>query len=157
MRNPWTSNIFQSNREIVRAERARGGLARYLLVVLLPLVLGPLITVALLLYRQSQGDITAQVLAQLTSLASLKEKQIDAWASNRGAEMNFLAIAPDVLSATQVLLGSDPASPEGRAAQAALQARFNAYINDENIANFITILLAHASICFSFKLASEVS
>ncbi len=144
MRNPWTSNIFQSNREPVRAERARGGLARYLLIVLLPLVLGPLITVALLLYRQSQGDITAQVLAQLTSLSSLKENQIDEWTSNRGAEMNFLAAAPDVLVATQTLIQPTATPADIRAAQVTLQTRFNAYINDENNANFIAILLANA-------------
>ena len=35
--------------------RARGGLARYLLLTLLPLVLGPLFVVGLLLYRQAQS------------------------------------------------------------------------------------------------------
>jgi len=144
MRSPWTSNIFQNNREPVRADRARGGLARYLLIVLLPLVLGPLLTVALLLYRQAQSDLTTQVIAQLTSLSTLKENQIDDWATNRRAEMSFLASAPDVTIAAQTFFLGQSGTVEWTTARDALQARLNSYLSDQNNANYTVLMLASA-------------
>src|SRR3990172_3807498 len=104
MRSPWLSSIFGRGRATIRLESARGGLARSLLLVLLPLVLGPLITVGLLLYREAQSGITGQVLAQLTALSDLKEKQIDDWAFNHQAHMNNLPKAPDLLAAAQAFV-----------------------------------------------------
>jgi len=151
MRSPWISSIFRPGRETVPLHRARGGLARLLLIVLLPLVLGPLLTVALLLYRQAQADITHQVLAQLTALSSLKEKQIDDWAFNRQADMNNLVKTPDVLAAAQAfVLVEDPLQGEAqgqagmRAAGQALQSRFDAYLRDTNNAEYFALLLARA-------------
>ena len=103
MPSPWTSSLFRNRRGPVRLNRARGGLARYLLLVLLPLVLGPLITFALLVYRQAQTDITTQVNNQLTSLASLKEKQIELWAVAHASDMNNLARTPDIAQAAKIL------------------------------------------------------
>jgi len=144
MRSPWLSSIFGRGRATIRLESARGGLARSLLLVLLPLVLGPLITVSLLLYREAQSGITGQVLAQLTALSDLKEKQIDDWAFNRQADMNNLAKAPDVLAAAQafVLEAQGPAGM--RPAGLALQARFDAYLRDTNNADYVALLLARA-------------
>jgi len=151
MRSPWISSIFRPGREAVPLHRARGGLARLLLTVLLPLVLGPLLTVALLLYRQAQADLTHQVLAQLTALSSLKEKQIDDWAFNRQADMNNLAKTPDVLAAVQAfILVEDPLQGEAqgqagmRAAGQALQSRFDAYLRDTNNAEYFALLVARA-------------
>jgi HAMP domain-containing protein len=90
-----------SNPIAALSRRARGGLARTLLLVLLPLILLPLISFAVLIYQQVQANITRQVNAQLTSLASQKESQIHQWASARVADVNTLARSPDVLAAVR--------------------------------------------------------
>ncbi len=77
--------------------RARGGLARSFLLFLLPLVLGPLVTVAVILYQQIQADITRQVTAQLMALSSLKESQIEQWAEAHINGLDNLARSPDLL------------------------------------------------------------
>ena len=105
MRSPWTSIIFNGKRQRVTPELARGGLARFLLIVLLPLVLGPLVTVAVLLYRQAQGDLTRQATAQLNSLSSLKRSLIDEWTTARATDISNLADASDVLAGSQEALG----------------------------------------------------
>lgn len=77
--------------------RARGGLARGLLLVLLPLILGPLITFAYLIYRQVQADTSTQAFAQLQSLADLKKDEIGNWAAARVVDVTNLANAPDLV------------------------------------------------------------
>ena len=73
----WTSSVFRGRKQKTKpGPRARGGLARGLLLVLLPLILGPLITFAVLIYRQVQSDTSNQAFAQLESLADLKKNQI---------------------------------------------------------------------------------
>jgi hypothetical protein len=81
----------------------RGGLARNLLLTLLPLVLGPLLVVAIVLYRQAQSDISNQVTAQLTSLAELKEQQLDQWIAARTRDMNALIQSPDLVANALIL------------------------------------------------------
>ena len=86
------------------ATRARGSLARTLLLVLLPFIFLPLISFAVLIYRQVQANLTSQVTAQLSSLAILKENQINQWASARVADITTLARSPDLVALTQTYL-----------------------------------------------------
>ena len=76
--------------------RGRGGLARGLLLVLLPLSLLPLVIFAVLVYRQAQLDTTSQVTVQLAALATLKASQINDWADARAADADNLARSPDL-------------------------------------------------------------
>lgn len=95
--SPWTSSIFRRNQKASGPSlRGRGGLARAMLIVLLPLILGPLITFAFLVYRQVQGDITAQSFAQLQSLAELKKDQIANWGNDHVASITNLANSTDL-------------------------------------------------------------
>ncbi len=137
MRSPQSPNP-------AAAARARGGLARYLLLVLLPLVLGPLITVALLLYRQARADLNNQVLGQLSVLAKVKEAQIDQWASQRAADMDNLARAPDILENTATLIVVAMDEPSREQARQALTRRFADYVNNTSNADYQELLLARA-------------
>lgn len=107
----------------------RGSLARTLLVVLLPLVVGPLVTVTVLLYFQVQNNITNQVTGQLTSLADLKENQIDQWALARVADMNSLVRSPDILQHSRDLVFEPAGSAARAAADAALTNRLEDHLN----------------------------
>ena len=88
-------------RDSAPSRRARGGLARAMLLVLLPLILAPLVIFALVIYQQVRANITNQVNSQLSALAVLKENQINTWASSRVADINNLARSPDVLEAAR--------------------------------------------------------
>jgi len=81
MQSPQSPSLPAAARAPLQEARARGGLARYLLIVLLPLVLGPLLTVGFLLYRQARADLSQQVLNQLSVLSRVKENQVDQWAA----------------------------------------------------------------------------
>jgi HAMP domain-containing protein len=89
--SPWTSSVFRGKRETGPTPRARGGLARLLLLVFLPLLLIPLAIFAILIYRQVQASLTTAVAAQLNTLASLKINQIEQWGRARVDEVNALA------------------------------------------------------------------
>ncbi len=104
-----------------RPPRRRGSLAGALLVVLLPLILVPLVTFALLIYRQVRADLTDQVTAQLTSLATLKLNQINEWAGTRVDDINGLAHAPDMIE----LVGR---YMDGQADDEAMRARLNLFL-----------------------------
>ncbi|MGH2524214.1 MAG: HAMP domain-containing protein, partial [Anaerolineales bacterium] len=144
MPSPWTSNLFQDRRGPARASRTRahGGLARYLFVALLPLVLGPLITFALLAYQQAQADITRQVTAQLTSIATLKQNQVDQWATSRAVDMDNLARSPDILWSAQTLVFGD--APNMGTASQALRDRLESYLANTSNADFKGLLLTRA-------------
>jgi HAMP domain-containing protein len=111
-------------------------------IVLVPLVLGPLVTVALLLYRQAQSDITRQVREHLASLAIVKEAQLDLWVAGRRSDIDNLARSPDVLTAAQAFVLGDAAQMQ--TGGAALAARFDDYLLNPNNANFTALLLARA-------------
>ena len=91
MASPWTSSVFRGQRESGPTPRARGGLARLLLAIFLPLLLVPLAVFALLVYSQARGSLTDAVTAQLNTLATLKVNQIEQWADARVGEVNALA------------------------------------------------------------------
>src|SRR5271169_6107190 len=97
--SPWTSSVFRGNKQTSGpAQRGRGGLARGLLLVLLPLILGPLVIFAFLIYRQVQAATTTQSFAQLGGLAELKMDQISNWANDHVASIANLANSPDLLT-----------------------------------------------------------
>jgi HAMP domain-containing protein len=125
-------------------DHARGGLARYLLLALLPLILGPLLTVAYLLYRQARSEISAQVLNQITVLSQIKESQIDQWAAQRAADMDNLARAPDVIETARTLVLEPTDAPSRATAQATLRQRFDNYLNNISNTDYAELLLAHA-------------
>jgi GAF domain-containing protein/HAMP domain-containing protein len=91
----WTRALFRRRRDAGPSPRARGGLARLLLAVFLPLILLPLAGFAYFIYAQVRGDLTRQVTAQLSSLAALKAVQIDQWANSRVDDINVLARTND--------------------------------------------------------------
>ena len=64
--------------------------------MLLPLILGPLIVFAILIYRQVQADTSAQAFSQLESLAELKKDAINQWASARVVDIGNLANSPEL-------------------------------------------------------------
>ncbi len=142
MSSPWTSYLFRDRRGPGRAPRARRSLARYLLIGLLPLVLTPLLTFALLAYLRAQSYITEQVTGQLTSLAALKENQVKQWAAARAADMDNLAHAPDVLLATQAFVNGDVTgmSESGPI----LRDRLEDYLASPANADFRGLMLARA-------------
>jgi HAMP domain-containing protein len=95
--SPWTNALFRGGKPTGKpGPRTRGGLARGMLLVLLPLILGPLITFAVLIYRQVQADTSTQAFNQLQSLAELKKDQINDWAAARVVDIANLAAAPDL-------------------------------------------------------------
>jgi hypothetical protein len=57
----------RSKHDGAASARARGGLARSLLLFLLPVVFLPLVTFAIVIYQQVQADIRRQVTAQFTT------------------------------------------------------------------------------------------
>ena len=144
MQSPPTLNPSATARLPLPAERARGGLARYLLVALLPLVLGPLLTVAFLLYRQARTDLSNQVLAQLSVLSKVKESQIDQWAAQRAADMDSLARAPDIVKATRALIVDAPDAASRAAAVQTLSQRFANYLNTTSNADYQELLIARS-------------
>lgn len=104
MSSPWPHPTQGSRRVSSAPARARGSLARTLLLVLLPFIFLPLVSFALIIYRQVQADITAQVTGQLTSLATLKENQINQWSAARVADVHTLARSPDLVDLTAAVL-----------------------------------------------------
>src|SRR5438046_2287800 len=90
--------------------RARGGLARGLLLVLLLLLLGPLILFALLIYRQVQADTSAQAFAQLEGLAELKKDAINQWASARIVDISNLANSAELQGGVRNLFAGQVAA-----------------------------------------------
>ena len=142
MSSPWTSSLFRDRRGPGRAPRARRSLARYLLIGLLPLVLAPLLTFALLAYVRAQRYITQQVNSQLTSLAALKENQVKQWAAARAADMDNLARAPDVLLATQAFVNGDEAGMS--ASGPVLRKRLENYLANPANADYKGLMLARA-------------
>jgi HAMP domain-containing protein len=139
VRSPWTSIIFSGKRQHVSPEQARGGLARFLLIVLLPLVLGPLVTVALLLYRQSQSDLTRSATAQLNSLVSSKRDLIDQWTAARAADMANLADSAEVVDGARAFAGTPPAQPVD------LKARFEYFLGNPLNRGYDALLLVRIS------------
>ena len=85
-----------------RRENLRGILLRaFLLFALLPLLIVSILT----LWRQYQSS-QAQVVAQLTSVATLKENQVNAWFDSLPAELEMLVANPSVrASMAQLLVG----------------------------------------------------
>jgi len=79
----------------------RGGIARSFLLVILLLAVGPLLVVTLLIYNQVDTNVNQQVRAQLNALSTLKQQQINLWASQRVNDLNNLATAPDILAIAQ--------------------------------------------------------
>ena len=112
--------------------RARGGLARGLLLVLLPLVVGPLVIFALFTYRQVQTDSTTQINAQLSALGALKENQINDWATSRVVDINNLALSPDVVQLVR--------DHQAGAGMAAMASRLNQYLSPNGF--YEAVLLA---------------
>ena len=123
MASSWTSSALRGKPENGASPRARGSLARTLLVVLLPFILLPLITFAVLIYRQVQADLSRQVTAQLTSLATLKENHINQWADSRVADVGTLARSPDLAELTTAYLAS-----RGEADKTALRNRLSHFL-----------------------------
>ncbi len=126
MPSPWGTLLFRDRRGPERPPRTRGGLARYVLLVLLPLTLIPLAIFAVVTYAQARDNIVNQVSAQLDTIASLKENQINQWRVAREADLNNLAQSPDVLEATRLFLAGDSAAM--RAAGASLTTRLEDYL-----------------------------
>lgn len=126
MPSPWGTLLFRDRRGPGRPSRARGGLARYFLFVLLPLTLLPLAIFAGVAYYQARANTIAQVQAQLDTIATLKEDQIKQWRLAREADLNNLALTPDVLEATHSFLEGDSAAM--RAAETSLAARLEDYL-----------------------------
>jgi HAMP domain-containing protein len=124
--------------------RARGGLARFLLVVLLPLILGPLLTVALLLYQQARADLSQKAFDQLSVLSRVKENQIDQWAAQRRADMDNLARSPDVIADAWTLISADPNAPAWSAARQRLSERLSGFVNTTTNADYQEVLIARA-------------
>ncbi len=75
------------------------------MLVRLPLILGPLITFAVLIYRQMQTDTSSQAFAQLKSLADLKKDQVNNWATARVSDIANVAGAPDLQTQARDYLG----------------------------------------------------
>lgn len=141
MSSPWGSVLFRDRRRGGRLAQARGGLARYFLITLLPLVFLPLIFFALLAFQQAQGDLTQQINNQLNAIATLKENQINQWVTGHTASINNLAQAPDILQATRAFFAM-PDAPETAAAEQTLHDRLEAYLSKNQA--FEAFLLVHA-------------
>ena len=114
---------MRGKRETGTSPRARGSLAQTLLLVLLPFIFLPLVTFALITYRQVQADITRQVTDQLTSLATLKENQINQWAAARVADVHTLSRSPDLVALTTAYLAAN-----GQAEALAVQNRMSHFL-----------------------------
>ncbi|MCC6191997.1 MAG: GAF domain-containing protein [Anaerolineales bacterium] len=133
MSSPWTSSVLRSQRVGGQAPRARGGLARQLLLVFLPLILIPLGVFAYLIYNQVRADLIRQATAQLTSLATLKVAQIEAWADSRVDDVNTLArTAENAADVEQYLAGRLGPEPIVR--------RFQTFLNSNP--NYEAVMLA---------------
>lgn len=103
MPSPWGTLLFRDRRGPERLTRARGGLARYFLFVLFPLTLLPLAIFAAVAYYQARTNTEEQIQAQLSTIVTLKENQINQWRLAREADLSNLALAPDVLTDTLAL------------------------------------------------------
>lgn len=135
MASPWTSSVFRGKRETGPTPRARGGLARLLLAIFLPLLLLPLAIFAVLIYRQVQGSLTDAVTAQLSTLASLKVNQIEQWGNARVADVNTLAHTRENVTDVQKFLA------DGQ--PAFLLDRFHTFLNSNP--SFEAVMLADAA------------
>jgi HAMP domain-containing protein len=144
MQSPQSPSLPAAARAPLQEARARGGLARYLLIVLLPLVLGPLLTVGFLLYRQARADLSQQVLNQLSVLSRVKENQVDQWAAQRRADMDNLAHSPDVIETTWTLIFTQKDSSGWAAAQQKLSQRLADFVNTTSNADYQELLVARA-------------
>jgi len=140
--SPWTSNIFRNRQSQIRATRARGGLARVLIFVLLALTLLPLIIFAFLVYNQAQGDINSQVTNQLKTLAALKAKQIDQWAIAHTNDLDNLTSEPDLLRLTQSFVLSDTTQVGRQEAREILLSRLRQYVRKNQ--DYDSMLVANA-------------
>jgi GAF domain-containing protein/HAMP domain-containing protein len=116
--------------------RARGGLARLLLAVFLPLSLIPLGAFAVLVYQQVRAQITEQVSAQLTSLANLKLDQVEQWATTRVADVRALARTHETTTDVQAYL-------RGEIGPESIRERFQNFLNNNR--SFEAIMLARAT------------
>jgi HAMP domain-containing protein len=105
------------------ARRARGGLARSLLLVLGLLTIGPLSLIAVFFYTQAQASITTLVTSQLNSLAFIKEVQIRQWVHPLVSSLNGLAETPAVLQS--LASDADPNATPGL-----LQAELDRFIQN---------------------------
>jgi GAF domain-containing protein len=123
------------------AGRATGPLARRLLLVLLPLVMGPLLAAAPFLFQLAERDITGQIVEQLTVLSVSKEAQIDQWAAARANDINNLADSPDVAEAARAFV-LEPAGAGMAAGGEALQRRLERFITQNP--DYESLLLVHA-------------
>src|SRR5574341_146346 len=144
MQSLQSPSLPAASRASVQEARARGGLARYLLIVLLPLVLGPLLTVGFLLYRQARADLNQQVLNQLSVLSRVKESQVDQWAAQRRADMENLAHSPDMVETTETLMSAQNDSPDWSAARQELSQRLTDFVNTTSNADYQELLLVRA-------------
>jgi HAMP domain-containing protein len=144
MQSSLTPSVTPSERAPLSTGRARGGLARFLLFVLLPLVLGPLLTVAFLLYRQARADLSQQIFDQLSLLSQIKEDQLEQWASQRRADLDNLARSPDIISAVRTLRTESRASDAWLEAARRLTERFDNYIANPFNADYRSLMLADA-------------
>ena len=144
MPSPQPPSPPAAARAPVQEARARGGLARYLLIVLLPLVLGPLLTVGFLLYRQARADLNQQVLNQLSVLSRVKESQVDQWAAQRRADMDNLAHSPDVIETTGTLMSAQKDSSDWTVARQELSQRLADFVNTTSNADYQELLVVRA-------------
>ncbi len=134
--SPWTSSIFRRNRDTGPTPRARGGLARQMLGIFLPLILVPLALLALVVYRQVRADLTEQVTAQLVSVAALKITQIEQWANTRSADIHTLARTGENVADVQAYLAGE-IGPED------IRERYQNFLNSNR--SFEAIMLARAT------------
>lgn len=144
MQSPQPPSLPAAAGAPVQEARARGGLARYLLVVLLPLVLGPLLIVGFLLYRQARADLNQQVFNQLSVLSRVKESQVDQWAAQRRADMDNLAHSPDVVETTGTLMSAQKDSSDWMAARQKLSQRLADFVNATSNADYQELLVVRA-------------
>ncbi len=135
MASPWTSSVFRGKRETGPTPRARGGLARLLLLVFLPLILIPLAVFAFLIYRQAQTSLTNAVTSQLSALATIKVNQIERWGNTRVIDINALAhVRENVSDVQQFLDGGQPTT---------LLERYHTFLNSNP--GFEAVMLADAT------------
>lgn len=135
MASPWTSSVFRGQRETGPTPRARGGLARLLLLVFLPLILIPLAVFAFLIYRQAQTSLNDAVTTQLSALATIKVNQIEQWGNARVTEVNTLARTRENVTDVEQFLDDGRPTP--------LLDRYHNFLNSNP--SFEAVMLADAA------------
>lgn len=118
--------------EQLRLSRPRGGLARSLLIAFLPLVVGPLVTLAIIVYFQSQADLTRQIAAQFSSLAETKESQLQQWETAQTADIRGFVREATVLDKARILVNSQSTPAEHDTARSAITGYLEDYLNGDN-------------------------